>query len=235
MQDLIDVAVGRPFIRWSAHYGLGPHVCAPAVCGYPQADWTQWAPEGAQGQNVDRSVGRSLYGNGSPMLVAITTTGTTAHCADVEPGAMSTTSFPSWYDEKAIKPRPLPSPPPQPEEEVVGVAATTDLQGHVHLFQETSDGKVYHIRQLSPDGVWDTTPVVLLDDGAVPAKVADPTPASTEEVPSPPEPAVFDDPVLTESTPDYPPPPVESVPAPVMPPPPVSEEAPIDPAVPPAA
>ncbi len=48
---------GRDVIRWSAHYGFGAHVCGPSTCGWPQADWTQWADEGAEGQNIDRSVG----------------------------------------------------------------------------------------------------------------------------------------------------------------------------------
>lgn len=51
---------GRNVIRWSAHYGHGQHICGPATCGYPQADWTQWADTGAQGQNIDRSIGRVL-------------------------------------------------------------------------------------------------------------------------------------------------------------------------------
>ena len=60
MQALIDAARGRPVTRWSAHYGHGAHICAPHVCGYPQADWTQWADTGAAGQNIDRSIGRML-------------------------------------------------------------------------------------------------------------------------------------------------------------------------------
>jgi hypothetical protein len=66
MQQLIDAAQGRPFIRWSAHYGFGPHVCGPRTCGYPQAHWTQWDFHGAQGQNIDRSVGTWLYSPPKP-------------------------------------------------------------------------------------------------------------------------------------------------------------------------
>lgn len=51
---------GRKVIRWSAHYGFGPHVCGPRTCGWPQADWTQWADTGPQGQNYDRSVGVTM-------------------------------------------------------------------------------------------------------------------------------------------------------------------------------
>ena len=51
---------GRNVIRWSAHYGFGAHICGPHTCGYPQADWTQWDNAGAQGQNIDRSIGRIL-------------------------------------------------------------------------------------------------------------------------------------------------------------------------------
>lgn len=51
---------GRSFIRFSAHYGFGSHVCGPGTCGFPQADWTQWDDKGAQGQNIDRDIGRVL-------------------------------------------------------------------------------------------------------------------------------------------------------------------------------
>jgi hypothetical protein len=61
MQTLIDAAGGRPFIRWSGHYGWGPHICSPRTCGYPQSHWTQWDQHGAQGQNIDRSVGTWFY------------------------------------------------------------------------------------------------------------------------------------------------------------------------------
>lgn len=50
----------RRVIRWSAHYGHGPHICGPSTCGFPQADWTQWDDKGAQGQNIDRSIGTVL-------------------------------------------------------------------------------------------------------------------------------------------------------------------------------
>jgi len=54
-------AIGaRKVIRWSAHYGFGPHICGPATCGYPQVDWTQWANSGPNGENYDRSVGAVL-------------------------------------------------------------------------------------------------------------------------------------------------------------------------------
>ena len=60
MQALINAASGREFVRWSAHYGFGRHLCGPGTCGWPQADWTQWDDKGLSGQNVDRSVGRLL-------------------------------------------------------------------------------------------------------------------------------------------------------------------------------
>lgn len=50
----------RNVVRWSAHYGHGPHICGPTTCGFPQANWTQWDDKGAQGQNIDRSVGTLL-------------------------------------------------------------------------------------------------------------------------------------------------------------------------------
>jgi hypothetical protein len=60
MQALINAAAGRKFVRFSAHYGFGPHICGPGTCGWPQADWTQWADSGPAGQNFDRSIGRIL-------------------------------------------------------------------------------------------------------------------------------------------------------------------------------
>lgn len=60
MQALIDAAAGRKFIRFSAHYGFGYHICGPGTCGYPQADWTQCFDIGPAGQNFDRSIGRIL-------------------------------------------------------------------------------------------------------------------------------------------------------------------------------
>jgi hypothetical protein len=39
------------YFVFSAHYTGQPHICAPRVCGYPQADATQW---------TDRAYGRSL-------------------------------------------------------------------------------------------------------------------------------------------------------------------------------
>ncbi len=53
----------RKVIRWSAHYGHGPHICAPGTCGFDidghggGAQWTQWDDHGANGENLDRSVG----------------------------------------------------------------------------------------------------------------------------------------------------------------------------------
>jgi hypothetical protein len=56
----------RQVVRWSAHYGFGPHVCGPATCGFPQADWTQWTDTGPAGQNFDRSIGTYLPGQPGP-------------------------------------------------------------------------------------------------------------------------------------------------------------------------
>lgn len=30
------------YLVWAAHFNFTPHICAPSVCGYPQADGTQW-------------------------------------------------------------------------------------------------------------------------------------------------------------------------------------------------
>lgn len=50
----------RKVVRFSAHFGFGPHICGPTTCGFAQADWTQWDDKGAQGQNIDRSIGTLL-------------------------------------------------------------------------------------------------------------------------------------------------------------------------------
>lgn len=48
------VGVKRNQIRyWSAHYTTR-HICSPSVCGYPQADGTQWTDR-AHGRNLDQS------------------------------------------------------------------------------------------------------------------------------------------------------------------------------------
>ena len=38
----------------SAHFGIGPHICGPHTCGFPQADSSQWTDTGPHGENVDR-------------------------------------------------------------------------------------------------------------------------------------------------------------------------------------
>jgi hypothetical protein len=43
---------------WSAHYGVGQHICAPGTCGYPDipvCDGTQWT-DNALGLNLDESL-----------------------------------------------------------------------------------------------------------------------------------------------------------------------------------
>lgn len=46
--------VQRNQIRfWSAHY-TNRHICSPSVCGFPQADGTQWTDR-AHGRNLDQS------------------------------------------------------------------------------------------------------------------------------------------------------------------------------------
>ena len=49
MHDIISrlkaAGIGRDQVRiWSAHYGIGKHICGPSVrdCGFPAADATQW-------------------------------------------------------------------------------------------------------------------------------------------------------------------------------------------------
>jgi hypothetical protein len=46
--------VRRDQVRlWSAHYTTR-HICSPSVCGFPQADGTQWTDQ-AHGRNLDQS------------------------------------------------------------------------------------------------------------------------------------------------------------------------------------
>lgn len=54
----IHAAVGsRPFLWWSAHYTYSAHLCGPATCGCPyQADATQFADHGPNGENVDQTL-----------------------------------------------------------------------------------------------------------------------------------------------------------------------------------
>lgn len=46
------------YVTWSAHYGIGEHICAPGTCGYPglprAVDGTQFT-EWAQGKSLDES------------------------------------------------------------------------------------------------------------------------------------------------------------------------------------
>lgn len=49
-------AGGRKYLLWSAHYGKGPHICSPSVCGYQQADATQWTDKGPNGETVDQTL-----------------------------------------------------------------------------------------------------------------------------------------------------------------------------------
>ncbi len=51
--------IARSQVRlWSAHYGVGEHICAPSTCGYPglkvACDGTQWTDH-ALGRNLDQS------------------------------------------------------------------------------------------------------------------------------------------------------------------------------------
>lgn len=44
------------FIYQSAHYGLGPHVCHPDVCGFRAAHTTQHTDHGPHGENFDEQL-----------------------------------------------------------------------------------------------------------------------------------------------------------------------------------
>lgn len=51
------------YLIWSAHVGRGAHLCAPNVCGYPQADGTQWTWT-ALGRSLDQSILTPAFFNG---------------------------------------------------------------------------------------------------------------------------------------------------------------------------
>jgi hypothetical protein len=75
------------FLIWAAHYTYSAHICAPAVCGYPGADATQWSDEGPGGCDVS-SVTSYFF-----------------------PWTLGSTPAPTPV------PTPAPTPVPQPEEE----------------------------------------------------------------------------------------------------------------------
>jgi hypothetical protein len=63
LRELHAAGIGRAQVRlWSAHYGLGRHICGPASCKYfpgmPQFDGTQWTDQapGAHGSRIDASL-----------------------------------------------------------------------------------------------------------------------------------------------------------------------------------
>lgn len=57
LTDLARAGIGRDQVRlWSAHYGMGPHICSPRTCGASfTADGTQWT-DSALGRNLDESL-----------------------------------------------------------------------------------------------------------------------------------------------------------------------------------
>lgn len=57
---LAAAGIKRGAVRlWSAHYGIGKHICGPQVpgCGFPAADATQWTDlaAGVDGTHIDES------------------------------------------------------------------------------------------------------------------------------------------------------------------------------------
>jgi len=58
VQNMLDLCAARGITReqirvWAAHYTVA-HICGPLVCGYPQADGTQWTSN-AHGLTLDQS------------------------------------------------------------------------------------------------------------------------------------------------------------------------------------
>ena len=73
LSALTTAGIKRAQVRiWSAHYGLGPHICGPATCKYPgvpACDGTQFtdlAP-GAHGSLIDQSLLLGTFFGGIPM------------------------------------------------------------------------------------------------------------------------------------------------------------------------
>jgi len=65
MHDIITrlkaAGIARTQVRlWSAHYGIGKHICGPNIsgCGFPHADATQWTDKaaGVGGSQIDESL-----------------------------------------------------------------------------------------------------------------------------------------------------------------------------------
>lgn len=90
-------AGGRKYLLWSAHYGKGPHICSPSVCGYQQADATQWTDKGPNGETVDQTVM-------SPEFLA-------TFAPRPAPSAPPASDVPPVF----TKPTPLPAPKPAPK------------------------------------------------------------------------------------------------------------------------
>jgi hypothetical protein len=69
-QALISTLAGAGIARsayrlWSAHYTYTAHICAPGVCGYPEADGTQWTDR-SQGRSLDESLLRDDFFGAAP-------------------------------------------------------------------------------------------------------------------------------------------------------------------------
>jgi len=72
LATLAGAGITRSQVRLlSAHYA-GRHICAPATCGYPAADGTQWtdAAPGANGSRVDESLLHDGFFGGDDMAIS---------------------------------------------------------------------------------------------------------------------------------------------------------------------
>src|ERR1700722_6320962 len=71
INTLARAGVSRSAYRlWAAHYGSGPHICGP-VCGYPQADATQFTSK-ARGESLDESQMADGFFGVQPLTFPIT-------------------------------------------------------------------------------------------------------------------------------------------------------------------
>ena len=167
MGMLISAAGGRPFIKWSAHYGFGPHICGPATCGWPQADWTQWDDKGAQGQNFDRSLGLILPGGSPPppsspkgsvmIAMAQNADGRLEAFSALQDGQVKhiwqTQPSGSWNGKPGVTAyywANLGSTGGKP----VGISAERNADGRLEIAVRLDDGSAVHTWQDAPGGSW---------------------------------------------------------------------------------
>jgi hypothetical protein len=168
MAALISASGGRPFWRWSAHYGHGPHICGPSTCGYPQVHWTQWADVGPSGQNCDQSLGTVLPGaptppsppspKGTSMIASgKNQDGRQEVFAALQSGEIKhiwqTATSGAWNGSPGVTPyfwADLGNVGGTP----VGISVDMNFSNCLEVFVRLSDGSAVHCWQNAPGGTW---------------------------------------------------------------------------------